>query len=118
VAASNASGSGTQSASDDGYRALSPPANVAASDGTSTTSVTITWDAASGATSYKIYRDTDSDPAGASDLGSQSSGYVDSTVAPGQGYWYWVTALSSSSSSESATGTGDTGYARLATIAA
>jgi hypothetical protein len=36
------------------------PTNVAASDGTSTTSVAVTWTAVSGATSYTVYRSTSS----------------------------------------------------------
>ncbi|MDD5387646.1 MAG: hypothetical protein PHQ22_10675, partial [Sulfuricurvum sp.] len=58
-----------------------PPTNVDATDGTSTASVTITWTASFGATSYHIYRD-------GVDLGAQISGYADAgadppTITPG-----------------------------------
>src|SRR4029077_10247351 len=58
VTASNSAGTSGVSAQNSGYAALSPPGvptNVAASDGTSTTSVTVTWTAVSGATSYTVY---------------------------------------------------------------
>ena len=39
-----------------GYRQLSAPLSVAATDGTLTTGVTVTWTAASGATGYQVWR--------------------------------------------------------------
>jgi hypothetical protein len=38
--------------------ALGTPTNVAAGDGTSTARVTVTWTGVTGATSYRVYRDT------------------------------------------------------------
>jgi hypothetical protein len=50
---------------------LPAPTGVTVSQGTSTSSVTISWNSVSGATSYHVFR-------GASDLGAQTSPYVDS----------------------------------------
>ena len=50
------------------------PTNVAASDGTSPSYVTITWTNSTGATAYHIWKD-------GGDLGAQSSGYQDTTAA-------------------------------------
>ena len=116
VTATNAAGTSAASTSDSGYRALSPPANVAATDGTSLDNVTITWDAATGATAYKIFRDTDSDPTGATELGVQASGYADTSATAGQLYYYWVVASNSTSLSQSTFSTADTGYRKLATV--
>jgi photosystem II stability/assembly factor-like uncharacterized protein len=58
VRAENGVGVGDYSASDSGYRGLSAPTNVAASDGTYTDKVRITWGSVSGATGYSIYRNT------------------------------------------------------------
>ena len=112
VTATNLGGS-TASASDSGYRRLAPPANLAATDGTSTDDVTVTWDAATGASSYHLYRDTDSNPTGATALGPQSSGYADVPPSPGQIYYYWVLASNSTSSSTSDWSTANSGYRKL-----
>jgi autotransporter-associated beta strand protein len=118
VAASNAIGSSAKSSVDSGYRRVQPPTDVAASDGTSTVHVEITWTGAEGATSYQLFRHTNSTPAeGMASLGSQSSGYLDTTAIPGQQYWYWVQSSASSSSSTSNWSTADGGYRRLATVA-
>jgi autotransporter-associated beta strand protein len=116
VTATNAGGS-TASDSNGGYRRLSPPANVAATDGSSTANVTVTWDAATGASTYHLYRDTDATPAGATALGPQSSGYADAAATPGQLYYYWVVASNSTSSSTSDWSTANSGYRKLATVA-
>jgi autotransporter-associated beta strand protein len=115
VTATNTTGSSAESASDAGHRRLSPPGNVAATDGSSTANVTVTWDAAAGASTYHVYRDTDSDPAGATALGPQSSGFAD-TPTPGQLYHYWVLASNSTSSSTSDWSVANTGYRKLPTV--
>ena len=113
VTATNASGSSSASSSDSGYKRLTAPANVAAADGSSTANVTVTWDAATGASTYHVWRDTDSNPAGATALGAQTSGFAD-TPTPGQLYYYWVVASNSTSSSTSDLSTANSGYRQLA----
>lgn len=79
---------------------LPAPANVRASDGTSTTRIDVNWNPVAGASSYNIYR-------GSSTWGpwtkiknnvqgtSWSNTTTDSSYAiiPGTGYWYFVTAV-------------------------
>lgn len=106
------------SSSNTGYRQLSPPANVAASDGSSTAQVTVTWDAATGATSYKVFRsaaETETHT-GQTDLGTQTSPFNDTGAAPGQKYWYWVKAVDSSPAHESDYSSANDGYRKLATV--
>lgn len=111
VAATNAGGS-TASDSDPGYRRLTPPGNVQATDGSSTANIAVTWNAATGASTYHVYRDTDADPSGATALGPQSSGFTDAPT-PGQLYYYWVVASNSTSSSTSDWSTANAGYRKL-----
>jgi hypothetical protein len=61
VSATNLSGASARSASNDGYRALSAPSPVVASDGTSTNHVEVTWPGVTGATGYGIWRHTADD---------------------------------------------------------
>ncbi|MDA1263075.1 MAG: hypothetical protein O3B75_09300, partial [Planctomycetota bacterium] len=56
VKATGAVGVSSASAGNSGFKALSPPTGVAASDGTSAASVVITWNPSPGATAYKIFR--------------------------------------------------------------
>jgi len=78
--------------------ALSPPTGVAASDGTLTDKVRITWSAPVAASHYQVYRATTA-------TGTQSAitpgwqtatSFDDTTASPGTTYYYWVKAASSS----------------------
>jgi len=70
-----------------------PPANVAASDGTFTGKVYITWDNSIGATNYMVYRDTGSNPALAPQIGQATNTFFDDTnAAAGVLYYYWIKA--------------------------
>jgi hypothetical protein len=61
VSATNAYGASALSSSNDGYRALSAPAPVLASDGTSTNHVEVTWPGVAGANGYSVWRHTAND---------------------------------------------------------
>ncbi len=75
-----------------GWRKLSAPTNLQASDGTSTTKVQLTWTASTGATSYKVYRATSAGGAKTL-LGSPTdTSFADSKAIPGVTYYYWVKA--------------------------
>jgi len=90
-----------------------PPTGVSASDGTYTDKVRVTWNASSGATSYKVYRSTSS---GGSKtyLGSTSSTtYDDTSASVGTTYYYWVKALNSYG--ESGFSSYNMGYRKLCT---
>jgi fibronectin type 3 domain-containing protein len=120
VKAANACGESGFSATDSGSLGnLVPaaPTGVAASDGTSCTSVTVSWNAVSGATQYEVWRNTVDDSATATSLGVDSaSPFSDSSVTPGTTYFYWVTA--NNACGNSAFSASDSGFAQANTIAA
>jgi surface protein len=80
------------SAYDTGWRKLSPPTNVQASDGTFPDKVQITWTASLGATSYKVFRATSA--GGVKTLLGSLAGttFNDTAATPGTTYYYWVKA--------------------------
>jgi fibronectin type 3 domain-containing protein len=96
------------SAYNTGWRNLTPPINVLASDGTYADKVQVTWNAALGATSYKLYRSTTL--IGAKTLlGSPTTTTADDTTAvPGTTYYYWVKACRGTRCSDYSAS--DTGY--------
>ncbi|MCJ7585003.1 MAG: pre-peptidase C-terminal domain-containing protein, partial [Anaerolineales bacterium] len=88
------------SAYNTGWRKLSAPINVQASDGTYANKVQVTWDASSGATSYKVYRAA-SETGTKSLLGSPTgTSFNDTTAKPGVTYHYWVKAYRGSRDSD------------------
>ena len=96
---------------------LSAPTGVSATDGTSTTGTTISWNAVMDATKYYIYRYTSSSSSSASSIGSTSStSYTDTTGTAGKTYYYWVKAYRSDNGQYSSFSSYDTGY-RKQTIA-
>ena len=112
VKAKNSGGTSGFSSSDTGYRKLSKPMGVSATDGTSATEVTVTWSAVTGASYYRVYRATSS--AGTKTaLGSwqTSCTYKDSGATAGTTYYYFVqAAVNSSGTRPSDYSTYDTGY--------
>ncbi|MBF0331419.1 MAG: fibronectin type III domain-containing protein [Candidatus Omnitrophica bacterium] len=73
------------------------------------TSLTVSWGASSGATSYTVSRSGAADMSSATDLGAQSSGFTNGSLASGTHYWYTVTAVNAAGLSlPSPTGTGTT----------
>jgi basic membrane lipoprotein Med (substrate-binding protein (PBP1-ABC) superfamily)/fibronectin type 3 domain-containing protein len=92
---------------DTGWRMVSPPANVQASDGAFTDKVQVTWNAATGALSYRVYRATS--PTGSKTLlGSPAAfPYNDTGATPGTSYYYWVKSCTATACSDfSASDTG------------
>lgn len=76
-----------------GYRTLLAPTALAASKGTYTGSVRLTWVAATGATSYQVMRSTNSDPNTASAIiETGATSYLDTTALPAVTYYYWLTS--------------------------
>lgn len=89
---------------------LTAPTNVTASDGTSSTSVVVSWTAVAGASYYQVYRSLGSVFSGATLVGtSTTNSYTDSTVVVSTTYTYWVKAASASATSDESVP--DTGYA-------
>ncbi len=69
------------------------PTGVQATDGTYTDRVRVTWNSASGATSYKVFRNTSNDSGTATQIASPGgTSHDDYGVTPGTAYWYWVKA--------------------------
>ncbi|MCG3126217.1 MAG: hypothetical protein CHACPFDD_01047 [Phycisphaerae bacterium] len=111
VKATKSCGSSGFSSSDSGYRATVPsaPTAVSASDGTDCTAVVVSWGAASGATSYTIYRNTVNNSAGATKVGtSPASPFYNTTATAGTTYYFWVKATNACGSSGFSNG--DSGF--------
>jgi fibronectin type 3 domain-containing protein len=75
--------------------AAAPPAvptNVAASNGTSTTAVNVSWSAAAGATGYIVYRSTAAGVQGAAIGTPTGTSFSDTTAVAGTTYFYGVVA--------------------------
>jgi hypothetical protein len=68
------------------------PTGVAASNGTSATSVTVSWSASANATSYTVYRSTAAGTLGATVGTSTTTSLTDSPVTQGVVYYYSVVA--------------------------
>jgi len=70
------------------------PTGVSASDGSYTDRVRVSWSASSGATYYKVFRNTSNTHAGETVLttSATSSPYDDTSATPGTTYYYWVQA--------------------------
>ena len=87
-----------------GWRAPVAPLGVSASDGTSTTQVTISWSAVAGVTGYDVLRDGNKI---GSSIGIQTI-YQDASALPGIRYTYTVKSVTAAGSS--AASVGDVGY--------
>ena len=111
IRAAGAMGTGESeaSAADTGWRMLSAPTALAASDGTNTAQVTLTWVASAGAVSYKVFRVGTTEPIGT----SATNGYADTTAVPGVSYTYSVKAVGGTGTGESAASSADTGWRGL-----
>jgi hypothetical protein len=73
----------------------SAPTNVSATDGTYIDKINISWSASTGATGYKIYRNTSNDYTSASQIGTTPTpiySFNDTNSTPGISYYYWVKA--------------------------
>jgi fibronectin type 3 domain-containing protein len=100
------------STSDSGTRGGAPnaPTAVAATDGTTCNSVSISWTPAAGATAYQVYRNTvNSFATAVPSGGSINSPYIDNTAVTGTTYYYWVASVSVCGNS--APSTSDSGFA-------
>jgi len=107
-AATSSTGSNSSgfSASADGWRKLSPPTGLTASNGTAEYEIEIDWNSSPGATHYLAYRNTINDPnsaepvkdADANPYWTTGTGlYDDYYTYNGVIYYYWVRAAMSNS---------------------
>ena len=94
VKSTNTFGKSALSGFDSGWRDLSPPTAVDASDGASTGHLWVTWSASENATAYELWRGTNSDSSSASELENYitTNSYDDLSSIPGQVYYFWVKA--------------------------
>ena len=90
----------------------SPPGHVSASDGTYTDHVSVSWDAATHATGYQVWRGTTASTNAAVLVAGISgrTNYDDRAVSPGVSYYYWL--KSTNAAFTSAFGPCDIGFAR------
>jgi hypothetical protein len=110
VLAYNNYGEGELSVPDTGFRKLSPPTNVQASDGTND-GIRIKWTNSTGATGYYVFRNTSNSSAGATQLNANpvsNSPYDDTLVTNGVTYFYWIKAHCDTC--DSGLSSGNTGY--------
>lgn len=71
--------------------AMLPPNGVSASDGDYADKVGVMWNTRRGATLYRIFRSTSSDPSSTVTVGATAANYFfDTTAVPNQTYFYWV----------------------------
>ncbi len=113
------------STSDSGYAAMAAipaPTGVSATDGTYADKIGITWNTASGAEGYDVYRNTVDDTSTATKVATLSAAagrlYEDTSVTLGTTYYYWVKAKQYNPLRLSDFSTSDSGYAAMATIPA
>lgn len=106
---------------DSGWRGLAAVTGVAATDGTSTEEVTVSWnDLGGGETGYAVWRaetSSSGDAVCVGAAGADGTSYGDEGAVPGQQYWYWVRATNSSSEGMGDWGAFDPGYRKLAIVA-
>jgi hypothetical protein len=108
------------SGSDQGYRKLSTVTNVTATDGAAWDTITVSWSTVTGASYYRVYRSTSSDPASAVALSSWQTNntYPDNiglTSNGGRRYYYWVYAATDASGNRPSdrSTSYDSGYTRV-----
>ncbi|PKN90091.1 MAG: hypothetical protein CVU45_04335, partial [Chloroflexi bacterium HGW-Chloroflexi-7] len=75
-----------------GWRSLSVPVNLIASDGTSTSSIDLIWDVATDASYYKVYRSTSLTGKKSLINTTSNTSYIDYGAAAGPIYYYWVSS--------------------------
>lgn len=69
------------------------PTGLTATDGSSTTAVSLMWDAVPGVDGYRIYRGLSEDDTDAALIASPTTtSHDDDTAVPGTDYWYFVSA--------------------------
>jgi beta-glucanase (GH16 family) len=77
------------------------PVGVLATNGTTPTDIEVTWNSASGATSYQVWRNTTGTTSSATDIAPDvtSTSFDDTSVTVGTTYFYWVVASDESGGS-------------------
>jgi fibronectin type 3 domain-containing protein len=111
VKARTAAGDGAAGAADTGWRNVAAPSGLAATEGTLTTGVGLTWTAVPGAAGYTVLRKLGS--AAAAEVGTTATaGYTDTTALAGTVYSYTVRATTAAG--DGPTSAADTGWRNVA----
>jgi len=96
VTACNAQGCSAYSLADEGWAssapAPDPPTGVSATDGAYADRIALSWNASSGATSYKVYRAGSSGGTYNLQTTQSATDWLDTGLSEGVHYWYKVTA--------------------------
>ena len=98
---------------------LAAPTGVAATDGTYTNRIRVTWNSVASATHYKVYRNTVNNSGSATVLNDWTAGttYDDLTATVGHTYYYWIRAAASDAGDrESAFSASNGGYVLPTTL--
>lgn len=107
-------GEGAASTADTGWRMLTPPASVTATDGTSTANVGVSWPASTGAASYKVLRSVGGAPAvEIKTVTAPAVSCTDIDAVPGTNYTYSVKAVGRPGTGESVASAGNVGWRML-----
>ncbi|MBM4224781.1 MAG: hypothetical protein FJ167_08315, partial [Gammaproteobacteria bacterium] len=110
----NPSGNVSESSgSDSGYRGLSAPTGVLASDGTSAAHVAVSWTAAVGATGYEVLRSVGSDTAIVVGSVGAVTTFNDTSADAGVGYQYRVRSMGPTGVNASSPSDVNAGHKRL-----
>ncbi len=116
--AADGTGESDYSLGDLGWREIPAPANVAASDGSSTSYVRVTWDSGGAGLWYQVYRGTSSDPKFSTNISAWLDGvtsFDDTTAEAGTTYYYWVAAAADGAGTGASDAGGpDTGWRAIA----
>jgi hypothetical protein len=80
---------------------VSAPLNVQANNGATPSDLVVSWNSASGAVSYNVYRNSVDKSSSATEIttGVTGTSYDDTSVTTGNTYYYWVTATDGTSPS-------------------
>ena len=115
VRSKHALGQSVPGPTDIGWRNATAPAAVAATDGSYTDKIRVTWSASTGATGFRVYRRQGSDDP--VQVGSTASAgartFDDTNASPAQNYEYFITAVVNTLG-ESAQSAGNTGWRAVA----
>jgi hypothetical protein len=113
VTGTNQYGTSAQSNSDSGYRKMSAPTGVSATDGTYNDKVAITWSNVPGANTYEVWRHTSNSSGAATRIGNGvlATSFEDVNALPKVTYYYWVKSRNAYASSLFSSV--DTGYRGL-----
>ncbi len=101
IKAKDSYGSSEVSAAASGYRALSPPSGLSATEGIYRDKVQVRWNSSPGAEGYGLWRSTNDESSAASRITRTTETYYDdSSVTSRVVYFYWVKSTNSLNTSD------------------